>query len=687
MTDDSRPLRAFDAANLLALFRAGWSGLAVYLLLAPPLMKRLESLYLGAPTPFSWEISTPAGWLQKHLEPWRYGLLLICTICCAILAYEWPATAGRRLARAGTAVLIMALCGMPANWIVTVALMMAAVPTGEYSPAPDSGELPEPSPSAFHWLWDGLLPPLAIAVVMTPAYMGRSWLDVLHESNQLGPIQTMLSGGLPVIDVLGHYGPLTPMLLRLHLDVFGMTVLQERVHLVAIQCCVLWFTYAWGRWFFRSRKWAVLVTVVLAVRSAAFYTLVDSFWGWANLARAGLATMVVWPLEAAFAGGGWLPACSAGAVLGVSLFYSQEYGACAVVALAITCLQEILYVGLYRRYRELLGLLAGLAITVLIVMVPYWYRNQVVSFIQALPRYPVLMASGQENSPFPDFPIGRGPRAVLHWLLDDNLVHLLGPIVTVIGGVAVWHAWRRGQRRRGDTAILYLCVLSALAYRSALGRSQAPATMMALAPASLLFVFLLCRLHRAHGSPFARGRPPRLVLVWMVAAVYFSPEHCLRAVRWGVLEKVRVLVPQLRAGIEEFHFPPSRMERTGALFMPPDQLRDVTTIVEWIRTRKRPGDTLFCFPLEGIYYFLTDMKPAVHFTTMVHAGSSAFQDELVKDLQANRPRFVILTPEGGEYDVQLRKHYKRIYDHVAAHYQQVRQVSFTSLMELRERVP
>ena len=64
-------------------------------------------------------------------------------------------------------------------------------------------------------------------------------------------------------------------------------------------------------------------------------------------------------------------------------------------------------------------------------------------------------------------------------------------------------------------------------------------------------------------------------------------------------------------------------------------------VTRWIRQRTRPTDPVLFLPNNAAYYYLTDRPSPIRFVMGHQIVTQAHRDEVLADLQANPPRFIV----------------------------------------------
>jgi hypothetical protein len=480
-------------------------------------------------------------------------------------------------------------------------------------------------------LWAAAL--LAVAVLLTPSVLGNAW-NVAHRvpdeartvnaftfhgemGQHLAWADALRRGGFHGRDFFCLYGPLYD------LGAVGIWALVGRS------------IAAWELYFSATRILglaALLWLAALLARRPAWALALPLLVPWVNL-RIGLALL---GLLALFA---WLRrprlglAAAAGALCGVSLLYSQEFGLALALASALAFV-------LRGSARAALAFGAAGALTAGPVLAWYAANDALTPMLADLVAYPGSVLAGFGKLPFPSLasglPLDLGAlgtqRSLLlrlgyaapavAWaacLLALPLASLErgGPLASAR---AAWAALRGDPRR----ACLLVCgVFSLLCFRSAMGRSDLVHVVNALAPAALLVVLGADALHEA-----ARAhRLPRALVAWRAAALAGFVALA------GFAEAPRPL-----RELSRFASDAAALWRYGNH---PQGSPEVMRVVRWLQLNSEPDDRVLFLPNDAAYYYLLDRPSPIRFVMGHQIATDADRAEVLAALRTRPPRYVV----------------------------------------------
>ncbi len=435
----------------------------------------------------------------------------------------------------------------------------------------------------------------------------------------------LLHGGLHGRDFFCLYGPLYDLggvalwaVLGRSIDTWELYVLLNRalalLGLMLLGCALL-----------QRRIWILAIPF-----------LVPSVMGRLGVALFGLLFLCAWLRSGRLR---W--ALIAGLTAGVSILYSQEFGAVlfvtAALAFAIRC--DLRAAGVFA---------AGFASLVTPVLVYFAANDALGPMLHDLVAFPGYLLAGYGKRPFPPI-LPHLPLASAWGSADASAARLAHGIAAVyVAGVLLALPVSRLDPRqpfaslsgvlaglRRDpwrTSILLTSLFGLLCFRVALGRSDAAHILSTLPPAALLVVVAFDRLV---GSP-GTGNGSRGLTLWRVAALGVFLLHAGFA---GFSKPI----PKLEKSVENL----VKLAREGNQ---PAWSWKLDQVTRWIRERTQPGDPVLFLPNNAAYYYLTDRPSPIRFVMGHQIVTQAHREEALADLRANPPRFVVWDHEALRID-------------------------------------
>lgn len=321
----------------------------------------------------------------------------------------------------------------------------------------------------------------------------------------------------------------------------------------------------------------------------------------------------------------------AGIVIGISLLYSQEFGMAAL-------LSAVLVHAVARSPRAMLASGVGVVASMAPVLLYYAAQGALGPMLGDLAGYPAAVSAGYGNLPFPSLP------ASLPWRLaldpeDTRFLRMglaLGAI-SVLGLAlslpripihprsplrwirALLDDWAAQPDR---FAVAVVAFFGLVAYRTALGRSDAFHLFSCTATAFLLIAIAVDRL-------LDRLRDDRALVALQLGLGAFLLVGSGLATGAG--------------GAALFH-----LEATAATLgriatggIDPRGNGAVNRVVEWLEANSEPDDRFYFLPNDAALYYLTRRPPTTRWVVSHQMVTEAYRQEAFADLRAAPPRYVV----------------------------------------------
>jgi hypothetical protein len=470
-------------------------------------------------------------------------------------------------------------------------------------------------------------------VLATPGILANAWnvaqgvaderrtLDAFTFHGEVGQhlawADALRRGGFHGKDFFCLYGPLYD------LGTAGFWALVGR----SIAAFELYFSIT------RALGLAALLCLAASLASRRAWALALPFLvPWVNL-RIGLALAGLLLILAWLRSGRLLLAGAAGALAGVALLYSQEFG----LAFAVT---SALAFALWRDLRSALAFLGAGAAAASPLLLWYAANGALGPMLRDLVAYPAVMLAGFGKLPFPalaaSLPLDLGAVGT-----QASLLLRLGYAVPAVAWAALLLALplsRLDPRRplasaarvvgvlRRDAARASFClcgVFGLLCFRSALGRSDLVHVVAALPPAALLVALAADRLH----ADWREHRRPRALVAWRAAAL------ALFVLAAGLGEAPRPLRDLARNASDA-----AALARQGSH---PVGSREVMRVVRWLQLHSAPEDAILFLPNDAAYYYLLDRPSPIRFVMGHQIATDVHRAEVLATLRRAPPRFVV----------------------------------------------
>ncbi len=472
-----------------------------------------------------------------------------------------------------------------------------------------------------------------LAVLLTPPIWVSAWAvahavpdvqlvnDLFNFHAEMGQhlawADAIRRGGLHGRDFFCLYGPLYDM------GTVGIWALTRR----SIAAFQLYATA--GR---AASMTAALLLCAALVRRKSLVLVLPFLLPWIDL-RVGLALTGLLLLTL------WLKdrkrglAVTTGLVAGTSLLYSQEFGLALVVAAGAAF-------GVTREGRAAATFVAGLAAVVIPLLGWFAVHGALAPMLHDLVEYPRYMFAGFGKRPFPSL-VANLPLTLAAMREPGALDLRLGYSAPFICAAALLlavpiaalrarepRAWLAAARETlvrdpARLAAALIALFGAIAFRSALGRSDITHILMILAPAALLVVVGLDRLAGAWSAaparrPIVATRAVALAL-FVVLGAWFEKPAPIRAVKYSL----------------------SDISTLAQVGYAPRGDRHVQEVWRWVLTHTQPEEPVLFLPDVASYYYLTRRAPPLRFVVGHQIVTDEHRAEALAVLRARPPRYVV----------------------------------------------
>lgn len=418
------------------------------------------------------------------------------------------------------------------------------------------------------------------------------------------------------------YGPLYDWSVVAMWEVFGRSLASWQLYWWLARSLGWLSLFALAGSLFRRPPLALLLPLLVPWVSARI-----------GLAMLGLACFTIW-----LRGGRQAWAAAAGAIGGVSLLYSQEYGVAFLAS-------ALLGVAVVRSARGALVFGMGWAAVVGPVLLAYAAQGALIPMLGDLAAYPGHMIAGYAKLPFPTFePFESGlmehARALSAVSSRELRIGYALPVIftaALLIGLPVTGftpsrpvASTLGLRLELDgdrdrLAWLLVAVFGLIAFRSALGRSDI-GHFLALAPAAAVLL----------GVAFDRslalwGSGQRLLCSWRILALLGFAVHTGLPEAAQPFSSMVSSVDSARILITRGHYPRGDAE--------------LSRVVVWVRSHTRPDDAVLFMPNNAAYYYLTERRRPIRFVLGSQMVTRAHREEALRALRRDPPALVVWDDE------------------------------------------
>jgi len=507
-----------------------------------------------------------------------------------------------------------------------------------------------------------------------------AWLFLGEQGATLAWVQSISSGGVYGRDFFSLYGPMFIYPLAWLMDCLGHNVLVERVYKLMLDiaaCGLLGFVLART---LRAR-WLALVVVALVYMSSP---TVRSLSANNTILRIVLGLVPVACVALWLDTRGKFLFVAGGLLLGQSLLFSHEAGFCAVLAIAVMLIVDNMdrEKAVRAMFRMSVTFFAVVLVSLAPMVVFLVLNGAGPGLLDSVVGYPKTVMLGFGGCPFP---------SLRDWLGGDfraNWLHFAVIGVYCATLVALCVAWLRGVRSARFLWALGLLIYGMLLFRIALGRSGYYGTTKVMIPAIVLSALWIDELWaKWRQNDAMRARRAMIVVALTAVLVNLTNGICLNpfvrsniAVAWEYAFSIEGKFSA--AHISGFTLP--EVPRLG-IFVDRTTAVSLREIKCFLDVNTRPRDYVYFFPNEAIYYFLFDRTNPTRYPIAYFATAYDRQHEVIRDLEKNRPRYVIYSRKTWRVDgIPEKIQIPEIVSYLDSRY---RTVKHMEMIDALERIP
>jgi hypothetical protein len=360
-----------------------------------------------------------------------------------------------------------------------------------------------------------------------------------------------------------------------------------------------------------------------------------------------------------------LVAC--GFCVGISLFYSQDAGAACGFSCAVTMIVVRIGAGGFRLLvKEALWMAAGFAICVVPLLAWLQYHNALGPAAAVMMEAVQDFAMGYGGIPYPSFFVA------ITRPFDGNYLYSFWAII--IYGIAAVHCATGLYSGRRDPRLyleLGLLLFGAVLFRSALGRSDSPHVHFGSMPAfMILFAWWddwACRFSDM------RMHEKRMVIVTnaVIAAalvIILSSNYLVS----GYASSVRNAMLTPSAKFPGYAVPGEQvvgLDRAGVHFES-KTTESLAAIQAFLDANVSPGEPVYCFPNQPMYFFLFDITNPTRSTCASLTHTRRHRILAIEDLEKHPTRYIIYNDGAPRMDrIPTRVMYRELYDYIREAYE------------------
>lgn len=443
-------------------------------------------------------------------------------------------------------------------------------------------------------------------------------------------------------DTLSFYGPLMSYSLLLIIKLFGPSILIFRIFCYCLYFLGFIIVYYLFRNIFQSKWYSILALTIFIVM---YFPVLPAIHDTTFRAASGLASLLF--IYKYIDSGKKINILFAGVMAGISLLFSNDAGIIAV----ISCMFVLM---LSKNFRRIPRFIFGLMIP-LIPSLSFFYVTGALSFyIRYMIDIPKYYSIGLFSRPFPNFensvtvflnsPSYKTGEELLktltaYWPIIFFLILLIS-----LSEKFVFRMWEKK-----DIKVFGLLFFGILYFKVAFGMSGLDRNLFCLPPGMILAALSMKEstmlAKNIINSKKVRNRIQlffiySLFLLFLLSGIVgyiIWPGVAPRFFFTSLTEKFSLSYLSKESNIME----PINIERANKIEAPDEWAEHIRNIVNYIRDNTSETDYIYAFPREPVYYFLCDRSNPTRFINEFNAVTSDMRKELLSELEANKPAFII----------------------------------------------
>ncbi|OGE18133.1 hypothetical protein A2769_02710 [Candidatus Daviesbacteria bacterium RIFCSPHIGHO2_01_FULL_37_27] len=451
-------------------------------------------------------------------------------------------------------------------------------------------------------------------------------LDSVEEGFWLGWLERLLNGQILYLDVAVFHPPLIAWGMGLFVKIFGTSVYFVRLYLHILELAGIMIFFALSLKLLQKKLNIVMLLILMI---AYLSTLVKN-----NVEiRVGLGLLAILFLfnylsKKAFK---WL--FLSGIFTAISFFTSIESGLAAFSACLIGLVTNRQtfsdFIKKFSLWVAGVSLISGLIIGILL------FQNSLLNAISQLSFYAMAFSSGYFNSPMPTPEI----QNMLQWWRVDKFLGSDAMIWTIamfaLSAVYMYliAIFRKGTFMLKDKLLLMLVVYSTIISRVILAKSDWYHLLFLLLPIILSFIYVIESLEKMENLKYVS------ITVWIFFMLVFSRDIVSQVFINNQLFKL-ISYSNISQRFNIYQTP--RAKIAVDIDAP---VSDTDQLIDFIQNNTSTSDKIFAFPWKPEIYFLADRQNATKFDTPYSFFTPDYQDQMVSQIVANKPKYIIYNPD------------------------------------------
>ncbi|MBU0604817.1 MAG: hypothetical protein KKH77_00855 [Candidatus Omnitrophica bacterium] len=518
-----------------------------------------------------------------------------------------------------------------------------------------------PHASRFKWslILDYIVfPLLLIWFIYQPDFMHGFIVDHFESGKELVCINEVLHGKALYKDTIPYFGPLCTYLQTLFMLAFGTTIASLKAYFYAGTLSLLVISYLVGYRLFRSRLFAYLLALSLAVET------INPYWSlWWGGFRFGFGMAAILFFIAFLEKGKRAYAFLTGMFIAVALLTSIDVGVMSAISIIFTY-----YLYAWRRGREsntqppghaswfLFGIASIAAPFVLYCL----KKNALFSYLET--TY-ILVTNHIKVWGTGGMVINLKSAFAFHNILTVDFKVAAVAFLYVFTAIYMINRFRKNILQWPDYGIICLSIYGLLMYKASFRAVLGPQFEMALQPALIVLLFFMSRLWGSitdilrNNRKIIPGKPNRekkplalvslsIVLILISTYLIFSEKVSYRSVKdFITYQKHKDYFMPLGRGflpLNSVKFSTLTVARAKNMKMPSEYAQYVEGATKYISRVTNPDEKVFTFPDLALINFLADRPSLDRFGIAIFAWTwRPWREELLNDLRRLKPRYIV----------------------------------------------
>lgn len=451
-------------------------------------------------------------------------------------------------------------------------------------------------------------------------YFGN--IDTIEEGNWLGWLQRLTSGQVLYRDVAVFHPPLLIWGLNAFTKLFGVSVYEVRLYFHLLEIIGLGIIYLISRKILKSRNNIILsMLLILSLVSNQVRNHVGI--------RLGMGLLSIYLLLIFHNKNKYVWIFISGVVAFVSVGVSTESGVAAGLACVLgLCISSKNIIEIIKRL-SIWG--SGFAIPATILISILWFQGGLNNAINQMWFYMKAYSGGFFNIAVPRMGLDN---ILLWWRVDryfNSDVIMWEFSILIMGLILVYLIYRFINNKfiRLDRFIFMIFIYCLVISRAVLSRSDWYHLLFLLIPIIPAFAYIIETWQIEYKLKYV------LPGLWILLIVVINRELVQQKFINGQVFKI-----QSYANISQRYLT-YKSERAKIALDIDSEPEKVDKLIDFLTKNTSLNDKIFAFPWKPELYFLADRNNATAFDTPYMFFSTDYQNQMIKQLESNRPKYII----------------------------------------------